>query len=78
MIGVVAGLALFAFALALPLAWFIRGVSRRMGALDTEAIIGQVKAARRTVPNTGGVAIASLAAPRHRCRRFFSLHRGPG
>jgi len=58
MIGVVAGLALFAFALALPLAWFIRGVSRRMGALDTEAIIGQVKAARRTVPNTGGVAIA--------------------
>jgi len=57
-IGVVAVLVVLAFAIACPLAWLVRGVSRRMGALDTEAIGGQVKAARRAIPNTGGVSIA--------------------
>lgn len=58
MITVIAALALFAFLFSWPLTLIIRSVSRRMGALDTDAIAGQVKAARRTIPNTGGVAIA--------------------
>lgn len=33
-------------------------LSRRLGAIDTEPIAGQVKAERRAIPNTGGIGIA--------------------
>ncbi len=47
-----------AFAVALPATWGVIRLSHRMGALDTESIEGQTKMARRSIPNTGGVAIA--------------------
>jgi UDP-GlcNAc:undecaprenyl-phosphate GlcNAc-1-phosphate transferase len=48
-----------AFLIAWPVCGLVRGWSLRAGALDTEAMPGQVKAARRAVPNTGGVGIAA-------------------
>ena len=57
-IGLIGALSLFAFLVSWPLTLVIRTISRRIGALDTDAITGQIKAARRTIPNTGGVAIA--------------------
>ncbi len=48
-----------AFLIAWPVCGIVRGWSLRAGALDTEAMPGQVKAARRSVPNTGGVGIAA-------------------
>jgi len=44
-------------AVSLPSAEIMRRLGRRMGALDTEPIAGQVKMDRRSIPNTGGVAI---------------------
>jgi len=41
-----------------PTVWAVIRLSHRVGALDTEAIEGQVKMERRRVPNTGGVGIA--------------------
>ena len=35
----------------------MRRLGRRVGALDTEPIAGQVKMDRRAIPNTGGIAI---------------------
>jgi len=53
-----------AFALALPLSAIVRALGHRVGALDTPPIPGQVKAAPRRVPNTGGVAIVlAIALP---------------
>ncbi len=45
------------FAIALPATWGVIRLSHRLGALDSDAIEGQTKMARRQVPNTGGVAI---------------------
>ena len=58
MITLIAALAVLAFCISVPLTGAVRSMSRRLGALDTDAIAGQVKAAKRKVPNTGGVAIA--------------------
>ncbi|MBM4107600.1 MAG: undecaprenyl/decaprenyl-phosphate alpha-N-acetylglucosaminyl 1-phosphate transferase [Phycisphaerae bacterium] len=53
-----------ALALSLPATWVVRRVSLRLNALDSAGVAGQVKAARRAIPNTGGVAIFwSFAAP---------------
>ncbi|MEM1330004.1 MAG: MraY family glycosyltransferase [Planctomycetota bacterium] len=53
-----------ALAVALPAAWVARRIGQRSGALDTAPIAGQVKAAARAIPNTGGVAIyLGIAAP---------------
>lgn len=46
-----------ALAIAAPMALVMERAGRRLGTLDTEAAPGQVKAARRAIPNTGGVAI---------------------
>lgn len=50
-------LILAALAVALPATWAARQVGRRLGALDGPGVAGQVKAAARKVPNTGGVGI---------------------
>lgn len=50
-------LILVAFAIALPLGMVVRSLSRRFHAVDSAGVPGQVKAARRWVPNTGGVVV---------------------
>ena len=47
------------FLIAWPACGLVRWLSVRAGALDTEPIPGQVKEARRAVPNTGGIGIAA-------------------
>ncbi|MDX2149019.1 MAG: MraY family glycosyltransferase [Planctomycetota bacterium] len=37
--------------------WVMRWLGRRVGALDSAGVPGQIKAPRRAIPNTGGVAI---------------------
>lgn len=44
-------------AISLPATWIVRAVSNRLNAHDTEPVAGQIKEARRRVPNTGGVAV---------------------
>lgn len=44
-------------ALSVPLTWLVRRLSTRIAAFDTPPLPGQVKAPRRAVPNTGGIAI---------------------
>jgi UDP-GlcNAc:undecaprenyl-phosphate GlcNAc-1-phosphate transferase len=57
-------LMLVGFAVSWPLTACMRAMGRRLGALDGPGIAGQVKAAPRRVPNTGGVAIfLGVAAP---------------
>jgi UDP-GlcNAc:undecaprenyl-phosphate GlcNAc-1-phosphate transferase len=52
------------FSLGLPFTLAARALGRRMGALDGPGVAGQVKAATRRVPNTGGIAIfLSIALP---------------
>ncbi|MEZ6163755.1 MAG: hypothetical protein R3B67_04890 [Phycisphaerales bacterium] len=46
------------FLIALPATWIVLRLSRRAGAFDSAPIEGQVKAAHRRIPNTGGIAIA--------------------
>ncbi len=46
-----------ALTLSLPATWLVRRVSLRLNALDSPGVEGQVKALRRAVPNTGGIAI---------------------
>ncbi|MFN0012712.1 MAG: MraY family glycosyltransferase [Phycisphaerales bacterium] len=46
-----------AFLLAVPLTLLARAVGHRLNALDGAGVAGQVKAAARPVPNTGGMAI---------------------
>ena len=48
------------FVLAWALCGLVLRISLRAGALDTEAMAGQVKAERRAVPNTGGIGIAGV------------------
>ncbi len=45
------------FAVALPATWMARALGRRARALDGPGVPGQVKAAPRRVPNTGGIGI---------------------
>lgn len=60
----VLGLIPLAFLLAWPLTVFVRRVSASLGAMDAAGVQGQVKAAPRRVPNTGGIAIfLAIAAP---------------
>lgn len=47
-----------ALAISLPATWLVLVLSRRMGALDSAPIAGQVKGTPRAIPNTGGIAIA--------------------
>lgn len=47
-----------ALAISLPATWFVLVLSRRAGAFDSAPLEGQVKAASRSIPNTGGIAIA--------------------
>ena len=57
-------LCLLSFSLCLPLTWAVRTLSHRLGAHDSAPLPGQIKAAARRVPNTGGIAIfLSLALP---------------
>lgn len=44
--------------IAMPATWVVLRLSRRAGAFDSAPIEGQVKAAHRPIPNTGGIAIA--------------------
>jgi UDP-GlcNAc:undecaprenyl-phosphate GlcNAc-1-phosphate transferase len=46
-----------AFVIAMPTTALMRSLGRRMGALDGAGVPGQVKAAARKVPNTGGLGI---------------------
>ncbi|MFZ2873155.1 MAG: MraY family glycosyltransferase [Phycisphaerales bacterium] len=60
----VLGLIPLAFLLAWPLTVIVRRVSASLGAMDAAGVEGQVKAAPRRVPNTGGIAIfLAIAAP---------------
>ncbi|MCA3005446.1 MAG: MraY family glycosyltransferase [bacterium] len=53
-----------AFAVAVPTTWTVRWLSRRLNAVDTAPLPGQVKAPPRPVPNTGGAAIfLAIAGP---------------
>lgn len=57
-------LILLSFLLAIPATLFARGVGRRLNALDGAGVPGQIKAAPRRVPNTGGVGIfLAIALP---------------
>ncbi len=53
----VLGLVPVAFAVSLPLTWLMVRLGHRLGTFDSAGVAGQVKAAPRRVPNTGGVAI---------------------
>ncbi len=44
--------------ISLPATWVIVRLSHRIGALDSAPIEGQIKADTRSIPNTGGIAIA--------------------
>jgi UDP-GlcNAc:undecaprenyl-phosphate GlcNAc-1-phosphate transferase len=47
-----------------PVAALVIRASHRLGAIDTEPLPGQIKMARRKIPNTGGIAIfAGFIAP---------------
>ncbi len=60
----VLGLIPIAFVLAWPLTVIVRRISASMGAMDAHGVPGQVKAASRRVPNTGGIAIfAAIIIP---------------
>lgn len=48
-----------AAAVSLPATWGMIRLSRRLGMLDTAAMPGQIKDARRPIANTGGVGIAA-------------------
>ncbi len=56
-IALVLSLVGMSFVLSAVLTWVVRGASRRAGAIDSPGVAGQVKAARRAIPNTGGVGI---------------------
>lgn len=47
-----------ALMISLPATWIIVRLSHRIGALDSAPIEGQVKVDSRSIPNTGGIAIA--------------------
>lgn len=45
------------FAVSLPLTWLLVRLGHRLETFDSAGVPGQVKAPRRRIPNTGGVAI---------------------
>jgi len=51
-------LIVLAMFISLPATWIIVRLSHRIGALDSAPIEGQIKADTRSIPNTGGIAIA--------------------
>jgi UDP-GlcNAc:undecaprenyl-phosphate GlcNAc-1-phosphate transferase len=57
MIWIVLILVAVAFSVSLPLTWLMRALGHRLNALDSPGVAGQVKDARRKVPNLGGVAV---------------------
>jgi UDP-GlcNAc:undecaprenyl-phosphate GlcNAc-1-phosphate transferase len=57
MLALCLALILLAAALAAPGTWVVRQISRRAGLVDSPGVVGQIKADRSTVPNTGGIAI---------------------
>ena len=58
------GLVVVAFVISAPGVRVVERVSRRLGALDTEPMEGQVKFDRRSIPNTGGIGIfLAIALP---------------
>src|SRR5688572_5775235 len=57
MLPLVLALAVASFAVSLPLTWALVRLGHRLGTFDSAGVPGQVKAPRRRVPNTGGVAI---------------------
>jgi UDP-GlcNAc:undecaprenyl-phosphate GlcNAc-1-phosphate transferase len=62
-----------AFLLSACLSFVVRGVSLRAAAFDTAPLPGQVKAAARRVPNTGGIAIfGALVLPL--CAAIAGVH----
>src|ERR1051326_7962538 len=46
-----------AFAVSLPLTWLMVRLGHKLETFDSPGVAGQVKAPRRRIPNTGGVAI---------------------
>lgn len=50
-------LILIGFAIGFPAAWLARALGRKLNAMDGAGVSGQVKAAPRRVPNTGGIGI---------------------
>lgn len=58
MIGLIVMLVGVGLLISLPSTWVVLRVSHRAGAFDSAPIAGQVKAAARRIPNTGGIAIA--------------------
>lgn len=57
MIRLCLGLIPLAFLISFPLTALLIRLGRRLGTFDSPGVEGQVKASRRLVPNTGGVAI---------------------
>ena len=59
-----AALVVVGFLISLPGTALMRALGRRIGAMDSPGVDGQVKVDARRVPTTGGVAIfAGIAAP---------------
>jgi UDP-GlcNAc:undecaprenyl-phosphate/decaprenyl-phosphate GlcNAc-1-phosphate transferase len=48
-----------AFVVALGATWIVRRISNRLAAFDSPGVPGQTKAARRRIPNTGGIGIVA-------------------
>lgn len=57
MVLVVLSLIAASFLIALPATWLAVVIGRKLGALDSAGVAGQVKLPPRRIPNTGGVAI---------------------
>ncbi|MCC6971592.1 MAG: undecaprenyl/decaprenyl-phosphate alpha-N-acetylglucosaminyl 1-phosphate transferase [Phycisphaerales bacterium] len=57
MVLVVLSLIAASFVIALPATWLAVILGRKLGALDSAGVAGQVKLPPRRIPNTGGVAI---------------------
>jgi UDP-GlcNAc:undecaprenyl-phosphate GlcNAc-1-phosphate transferase len=64
MVWVCLALVVVAFVISAPGVRVVEHFSRRLGALDTEPLEGQVKFDRRSIPNTGGIGIyLAIALP---------------
>lgn len=64
MVAICLALLPLALLLSLPGSYLARALGRRLNALDSPGVAGQVKAERRRVPNTGGIAVFwSFALP---------------
>lgn len=64
MVAICLALLPLALVLSLPGSYLARALGRRLNAIDSPGVAGQVKAERRKVPNTGGIAVFwSFALP---------------